>query len=80
MAKRIKRIRDNSEHFGNQFENEGSVITQQPSFSVGLGHVLSGIMSHLSSTVIGATMAWHLVNHDSRFQFSHDFSHILLSQ
>jgi len=80
LAKRIKRIRDNSEHFGNQFENEGSVITQQPSFSVGLGHVLSGIMSHLSSTVIGATMAWHLVNHDSRFQFSHDFSHILLSQ
>ena len=37
-------------------------------------------MSHLSSTVISATMAWHLVNHDSRFQFSHDFSHILLSQ
>jgi hypothetical protein len=25
-------------------------------------------------------MTWHLVNKESRFQFSHEFSHILLSQ
>jgi hypothetical protein len=25
-------------------------------------------------------MAWHLVNKESRFQFSHEFSHIQLSQ
>jgi hypothetical protein len=25
-------------------------------------------------------VAWHLVNKESRFQFSHEFSHILLSQ
>jgi hypothetical protein len=37
-------------------------------------------MAHLSSTVISATMAWHLVTNDSRFRFSHEFSHILLSQ
>jgi len=34
----------------------------------------------LSSTVLSAAMAWYLVIKDSRFQFSHDFSHILLSQ
>jgi hypothetical protein len=42
--------------------------------------VLSGILAHLSSTVLSATMAWHLVMKDSRFQFSHDFLQILLSQ
>jgi len=42
--------------------------------------VLSGILAHLSSTIINATMAWHLVMKDSRFQFSHVFSQILLSQ
>jgi hypothetical protein len=48
-------------------------------FSVGLGHVLSGIMAHLSSSVISATLAWHLVIEESRFHISHDFSQILLS-
>jgi hypothetical protein len=62
------------EHRGNEH------FTQVPNFSVWLGHVLSGIMAHLSSTVISATMVWHLVTKDSRFKFSHEFSHILLSQ
>jgi hypothetical protein len=66
----------------NQFGNNGEVRTyaQTPNFSIGLGHVLSGIIAHLSSTVISATMAWHLVIKESRFQFSHEFSRILLSQ
>jgi hypothetical protein len=38
------------------------------------------VLAHLSSTVLSATMARHLVIKDSRFQFSHDFPHILLSQ
>jgi len=44
----------------NQFGNNGEVRTyeQTPNFSVGLRHVLSGIIAHLSSTVISATMAW----------------------
>jgi hypothetical protein len=42
--------------------------------------VLSFVLAHLSSTVLSATMAWHLVMKDSRCQFSHDFSQILLSQ
>ena len=53
---------------------------EEPNFSIDLGHVLSGILAHLSSTVISATMAWYLVIKESRFQFSHEFSHILLSQ
>jgi hypothetical protein len=56
------------------------IYSQTPNFSIGLGHVLSGIIAHLSSPVISAPMAWHLVNKESRFQFSHEFSHILLSQ
>jgi len=42
--------------------------------------VFSGILAHLSSTVLSSTMARDLLIKDSRFQFSHDFSHILLSQ
>ncbi|MFO0446230.1 MAG: hypothetical protein ACK524_05695 [Planctomyces sp.] len=64
----------------NEFDNEDALRTPEPNFKVGLGHVLSGILAHLSSTVLSATMAWHLVMKDSRFQFSHDFSQILLSQ
>ena len=37
-------------------------------------------MAHLSSAILSATMAWHLVIKDSRFTFSHEFSQILLSQ
>jgi len=38
----------------NQFGNNGEVksYSQSPNFSVGLGHVLSGIIANLSSTVI----------------------------
>jgi hypothetical protein len=75
----LRQIHNNfSEQIIEQGGNEH--FTQVPNFSVGLGHVLSGIMAHLCSTVISAAMAWHLVTNDSRFKFSHEFSHILLSQ
>jgi hypothetical protein len=81
-AKRIRKLRQEEMEIENQFGNNGEVRTyaQTPNFSIGLGHVLSVIIAHLSSTVISAPMAWHLVNKESRFQFSHKFSHILLSQ
>jgi hypothetical protein len=43
----------------NPFGNNEEVRTyaQTPNFSVELGHVLSGIIVHLSSTVISAP--WH---------------------
>jgi hypothetical protein len=37
-------------------------------------------MAHLSSAILSATMAWHLVINESRFKFSLEFSHILFSQ
>jgi hypothetical protein len=82
LAKRIRRLREERNKIEEQFRNNGEIgnITQDQDFSIGLGHVLSGIMAHLSSTVISATMAWNLVNKESRFQFSHEFSQILLSQ
>ena len=43
-------------------------------------NVLSEICAHLSSSIISATMAWHLVMKESRFLFSHEFVVILLSQ
>ncbi len=67
LAKRIRKLRQEEIEIieiENQFGNNGEVrsYSQTPNFSLGLGHVLSGIIAHLSSTVISATMAWHLVN------------------
>ncbi len=82
IAKRIRKLSGNQnlllQEIGNDVEHREN--TTDPNFSVGLGHVLSGIMAHLSSSVISATLAWHLVIEESRFHFSHDFSQILLSQ
>jgi hypothetical protein len=72
--------RDITRDLRKEFDDEDALRLPEPNFKVGLGHVLSGVLAHLSSTVLSATMAWHLVIKDSRFQFSHDFSHILLSQ
>jgi hypothetical protein len=82
IAKRIRKLRETQknvlEDIGIDFENGDHSI--DANYSVGLGHVLSGNMAHLSSSVISATLAWHLVVEGSRFRFSHDFSQILLSQ
>jgi hypothetical protein len=69
------REREITRDLRNEFDGEDALRLPEPNFKVGLGHVLSGILAHLSSTVLTATMAWHLVIKDSRFQCSHDFSH-----
>jgi hypothetical protein len=74
------REREITRDLRNEFDDEDALRLPEPNFKVGLGHVLSGILAHLSSTVLTATMAWHLVIKDSRFQCSHDFSHFFLSQ
>jgi hypothetical protein len=68
------------ENLRSGFEDDDVVTPAEPNFKVGLGHVLSGILAQLSSAILSATMAWHLVIKDSRFMFSHEFSQILLSQ
>ncbi len=77
----IRKLRENQnlllQEIGSDEHSENSI---DPNFSVGLGHVLCGIMAHLFSSVISATPAWHLVIVESRFRFSHEFSLILLSQ
>jgi hypothetical protein len=84
IAKRLRKLRNEESKIctglRSELEDGNSLMSIEPNFKLGLGHVLSGIMAHLSSTILSATMAWHLVIQDSRFQFSHDFSHILLSQ
>jgi hypothetical protein len=84
IAKRLRKLRNQEREITRDLRNdsvdEDALRLPEPNFKVGLGHVLSGILAHLSSTVLSATMAWYLVIKDSRFQFSHDFSHILLSQ
>jgi hypothetical protein len=74
------REREITRDLRNEVDHEDALRILVPNFKVGLGHVLSGTLAHLSSTVLSATMAWHSVIKDSRFQFTHDFSHVLLSQ
>lgn len=52
----------------------------EPDFIRGLSMVLSGIRAHLSSNIVSATMGHLLVTQGGRFTFSHDFSHLLLTQ
>ena len=51
-----------------------------PSFIEGLSRVLIGIRAHISSYVISAPLAYHIVTKGSRFEFSHEFSYFLLAQ
>jgi hypothetical protein len=82
IAKRMKRIHMEEQSVVTVIDNVDSenIRTIEPSYGKGLGHVLSGICAHLSSSIISATMAWHLVMNESRFLFSHEFVVILLSQ
>jgi hypothetical protein len=68
VAKQIQRATESHE--------EEDITPRQ----IGLRRLLSGINAHISSCVIITTMAWYLVVHNSRFQFSHDFKPLLLSQ
>ena len=82
IAKRMKRINFEENQVAREFDNadDENVAEVEPSYGKGLGHVLSGICAHLSSSIISATMAWHLVINEERFRFSHEFSGIFLSQ
>ncbi|MFO0446272.1 MAG: AAA family ATPase, partial [bacterium] len=68
VASRLRRVQ--------QYESENDISQRQ----IGLRHLLSGISSHISSCVISATMAWYLVQHGTRFHFSHEFKPLLLTQ
>jgi hypothetical protein len=68
VASRLRRVQQN--------ESENDISQRQ----IGLRHLLSGISSHISSCVISATMAWYLVQHGTRFHFSHEFKPLLLTQ
>jgi hypothetical protein len=68
VASRLKRVQQNA--------SENDISQRQ----VGLRHLLSGISSHISSCVVSATMAWYLVQHGSRFHYSHEFKPLLLTQ
>ncbi len=63
IAKRLRKLRNQEREITrdlrNEFDHEDALRTPAPNFKVGLGHVLSGILAHLSSTVLSATMAWH---------------------
>jgi len=65
--------REFSRVLSSEFEEEATLKPYEPNFRVGPGHVLSGILAHLSSTIISATMAWHFGHERLRFQFPHNF-------
>jgi hypothetical protein len=62
IANRLRKLRNQEREItrdlGNEFDDEDVLKIPEPNFKVGLGHVLSGILAHLSSTVLSATMAW----------------------
>ena len=49
-------------------------------FCEGLARIFSAIKAHLSSYVISAPLAYHLVTKETRFEFSHEFVYLLLAQ
>jgi len=82
IAKRIRTIQERNQRIARSASSFGDPenIEIEPSYGMGLGHVLSGITAHLWSSIISAPMAWYLVVNGSRFRFSHEFVTILLSQ
>ena len=65
----------------NEANSDGAPSQNEPSFSEGLSRILSGIMANMSKACISAPMAHFIVCNDgSRFQFSHKFAHLLVSQ
>ena len=53
LAKRIRRLWQEEEEIEKQFGTNGGIrkFNEVSNFSIGLGHVLSGFIAHLSSTV-----------------------------
>ena len=63
-----------------QIANKNVSDEATPDFVEGLSRVLSGIRAHMLSSIISPPLAHLLVCQDSRFSFSHEFSHLLVSQ
>ena len=82
IAKRIRAIQERNQRIATSASSFGDPVNieNEPSYGMGLGHVLSGITAHLWSSIISAPMAWYLVVNGSRFRFSHEFVTIPLSQ
>jgi hypothetical protein len=55
IAKHLRKLRnqerETTRDLRNEFDHEDALRIPVPNFKVGLGHVLSGILAHLSSTV-----------------------------
>lgn len=75
IAKRIRTLRENHNLLLHEIRNDIGICENsiEPIFSVALGHVLSGIMAHISSSVKCATLAWNLVIEEIRFRFLMNF-------
>ena len=84
LSRRInKKIQENEDVMKMGMEkgiNLNKKLEKGPDFVEGLCRLLSGITAHLSSTVVSASLAHVLIVKGSRFQFSHDFSPLLLIQ
>ena len=84
LSRRInKKIQENKDVMKMGMEkgiNRNKKLENGPDFVEGLCRLLSGITAHLSSTVVSAPLAHVLIVKGSRFQFSHDFGNLLLTQ
>ena len=74
MAKQIQRQEEA------QKELEGDQLDTPPDFCEGLARVLSGIRAHINSYIISPNLGHHIVTMGSRFQFSHSFVPLPLTQ
>ena len=83
LARRInKKIKENENLTEMDIKKKdiNQKIEKAPDFVEGLCRLLSGITAHLSSTVVSAPLAHVLIVKGSRFQFSHEFGNLLLTQ
>ena len=84
LARRInKKIKENENLTEMDIKKKdiNQKIEKAPDFVEGLCRLLSdGITAHLSSIVVSAPLAHVLIVKGSRFQFSHDFGNLLLTQ
>ena len=64
----------------NDTESDQCQFDNVPSFVEGLSRLLSGISAHMCSNIVAAPLGHFIVDNDSRFLYSHEFSNLLLSQ
>ena len=64
----------------NDTESDQCQFDNVPGFVEGLSRLLSGISAHMCSNIVAAPLGHFIVDNDSRFLYSHEFSNLLLSQ